>query len=281
MSGTSPSSTTGSRRGTTPRLTGDAPEILPTLGCPNDRPSALAAAVLIGSATAAEALDGRLVNRGSNAPIAGATITVVGSTVTATTDAEGKFSLTPEPRPPFTVIVILPGGQLAKPVVVEKLGGLLTLTVDAAVNEEVTVTTGVAPSIDASPGAALTVLSSRDIALRVPANLMGAVEVVPGVNQVSEGQAAVPAIRGLARGRTLILIDGSRVTSERRVGPSATFMDPVDRRRHRYRARSGVGRLRIRFVRRRHFGADQAAAAFRDAIWRIADARRRRAGAAR
>ena len=51
-------------------------------------------------------------------------------------------------------------------------------------------------------------------------------ENVPGVSKVSEGQAAVPAIRGLARGRTLILIDGARVTSERRAGPSATYLDP-------------------------------------------------------
>jgi iron complex outermembrane receptor protein len=36
----------------------------------------------------------------------------------------------------------------------------------------------------------------------------------------------VPAVRGLAQGRTLIMIDGARVTSERRVGPSATFLDP-------------------------------------------------------
>ena len=55
---------------------------------------------------------------------------------------------------------------------------------------------------------------------------MQALENVAGVNQVSEGQAAVPAVRGLARGRTLILIDGARVSSERRVGPSATFLDP-------------------------------------------------------
>ncbi len=55
---------------------------------------------------------------------------------------------------------------------------------------------------------------------------MQAIENVAGVNQVSEGQAAVPAIRGLARGRTLILIDGARVSSERRVGASATFLDP-------------------------------------------------------
>jgi outer membrane receptor protein involved in Fe transport len=46
------------------------------------------------------------------------------------------------------------------------------------------------------------------------------------VSTVSEGHAAVPAIRGMARGRTLIMIDGARVTSDRRVGPSATFLDP-------------------------------------------------------
>jgi outer membrane receptor protein involved in Fe transport len=35
----------------------------------------------------------------------------------------------------------------------------------------------------------------------------------------------VPAIRGLARGRSLILIDGSRVSTERRAGPNASFLD--------------------------------------------------------
>jgi outer membrane receptor protein involved in Fe transport len=56
---------------------------------------------------------------------------------------------------------------------------------------------------------------------------MQALETVPGVTQVSEGHATVPAIRGLARGRTLVLIDGARVSSERRVGPSASYADPA------------------------------------------------------
>ena len=55
---------------------------------------------------------------------------------------------------------------------------------------------------------------------------MQALENVAGASTVSEGQSAVPALRGMARGRTLILIDGSRVTAERRVGPAATFLDP-------------------------------------------------------
>ncbi len=101
-----------------------------------------------------------------------------------------------------------------------------TVKVNALADESVTVV-GAAPSIDASPVAATTLLSSLQVVRRAPENLMQALETVPGINQVSEGHAAVPAIRGMARGRVLLLVDGARVTSERRVGPSATFLDPA------------------------------------------------------
>ena len=187
----------------------------------------LSLTILFSFAGFAEALEGRVVDGRSGSPVAGAEVTIVGLTGSVRTDADGRFTWKPDPKPPFVVVVVLPGGQLAKPIFVDKLdaAAVLMLKVDAAFTEEVTVS-GVAPSIDASPGSALTLLSSGEIALRAPANLMQSVENVPGVNQVSEGQAAVPAVRGLARGRTLIMIDGSRVTSERRVGPSATFLDP-------------------------------------------------------
>ncbi len=177
---------------------------------------------------AAEALEGRVVDGRTGRAIANAEVTIAGLTGAVKTDADGRFSWKPDPTPPFVIIVIMADGRVAKPIAVERLdpAAVLTVTVEAAVSEQVTVASGVAPSIDAAPGAAMTLLTSRDLVQRGPANLMQAVENVPGVSQVSEGQAAVPAVRGLARGRTLILIDGSRVTSERRVGPSATFMDP-------------------------------------------------------
>ena len=103
--------------------------------------------------------------------------------------------------------------------------GTLELTFQPLVSEVLTVS-GSAPSIEASAGAATATLTAAEIQVRTPANLVQALENVAGINQVSEGQAAVPAIRGLARGRTLILIDGARVSSERRVGPSATYLDP-------------------------------------------------------
>lgn len=187
---------------------------------------ALCALLLIPST--AMAFTGRLVAKGSGEPVAGAEVLIVGLTGSVKTDADGRFTWNPNPATPFEVLVILPGGRVSRPslVTATDLSGLVTIEVTALLSEEMTVTAGVAPSIDAAAGAGMTMLTARDIAVRGPANLNQALENVPGVNQVSEGQAAVPAVRGLARGRTLILIDGARVTSERRVGPSATFLDP-------------------------------------------------------
>ena len=173
-----------------------------------------------------KSLSGRVVQSESGKPIPGALVTLPGVPGTAKTDANGDFTWNSPPSPPFQVIVVLPGGHVARPVEVKTLdGGVLSIAVDALANESVTVM-GAAPSIVAAPASAKTLLSDAQVTRRNPENLMQALETVTGVNQVSEGHATVPAIRGLARGRTLLLIDGARVSSERRVGPSATFADP-------------------------------------------------------
>ena len=173
------------------------------------------------------AFKGRVVDD-QGRPVAGATISILGRTGEAITDQDGRFEWKPDPPPPFEILVIDAGGNYSKPVIISEISAEseLTVTVTPLISESVMVS-GSAPSIEATPGAGTTSLSGRDIAVRQPANLMQALENVAGVNQVSEGQAAVPALRGLARGRTLILIDGARVSSERRVGPSATYLDPT------------------------------------------------------
>ncbi len=172
------------------------------------------------------ALKGRVVDQ-QGRPVANATISILGKPGEAITDADGRFEWQPDPTPPFEVLVIDKAGSYARPVLIERVdaGQELTVTIAPLLSESVTVT-GSAPSIEAAPAAGTTSISGRDVAVRQPTNLMQAIENVAGVNQVSEGQAAVPAIRGLARGRTLILIDGARVSSERRAGASATFLDP-------------------------------------------------------
>lgn len=172
-------------------------------------------------------IDGRLQDAATGAPIGGAEITVVGQRRTVTTDAIGRFRWTTVPPLPALVVVVLPDGRVAGPIPVVAVDTATTLTiaVDARLGELVVVL-GVAAGVDAAPAAAATRLTARDLSLRQPATLSQALDVIPGVSAVSEGQGAVPALRGMARGRTLILVDGSRAVTERRAGANASFLDP-------------------------------------------------------
>ena len=192
--------------------------------------STLALIFLLHTITAAaqtKPLTGQVVDAQSGKPIADAVITIPGTAGTSKTDRNGQFIWESAPATPFQVIVVLPGGQVARPVDVSAIDPAgLRIPVNSLADEAVTVV-GAAPSIVSAPAAAKTMLSPAQISSRTPENLTQALETVPGVSVVSEGHASVPAIRGLARGRTLLLIDGARVSSERRVGPSATFADPA------------------------------------------------------
>ncbi len=190
------------------------------------RPSFLALGLFL-VAAAVYAFEGRVVLP-SGAPVAGAEVTILGWTGTQRTDADGRFTWQPSPAPPFEVLVVLPGGRYMKPFAVAALpeSGPVVIAVQPLAEEAVTVTAGAAPTIESAPASGTTIVPKTDIESRQPANLAQALENVAGVAQVSEGQAGVPAIRGLARGRSLILVDGARVSSERRVGASATYLDP-------------------------------------------------------
>jgi outer membrane receptor protein involved in Fe transport len=175
----------------------------------------------------AEAFEGRVIDRQSGRAIAGAQVGIGGLAGTVTTGADGRFVWEPDPPTPFVVLVILPGGSLARPVrIVERSDNAPLIIYVEPVLAETVVVAGAAPSVDAPAGSSTTLVSALDIARRSPATLMQALENVPGVSSVAEGQSAVPAIRGLARGRTLVILDGTRLFSERRAGPSVSFLAP-------------------------------------------------------
>lgn len=171
--------------------------------------------------------DGRIVDGRTGRAIAGADVTIVGARSATRTNHEGRFTWPDVPIGAIVVVVILPDGRAARPVTIaagERLQDLV-LKIEAGYGESVTVP-GVAPSIDVSAGASSTAVLDADLSLRRPATLAQSLETIPGVGTISEGQGATPAIRGLARGRTLILVDGARVSTERGAGPNASFLDP-------------------------------------------------------
>ncbi len=187
----------------------------------------LALLVLLGSVVPVIGFEGRLVDQ-DGAPVSGAEISVLGHPGVVRTDAAGRFDWSPEPALPFEIFIVLPNGTYLAPVFVDALPatGPLVITARSVLNEDVTVTSGAAPATDATPVSARTAIAREDLATRHPARLTDVIANIPGAGSVSDLHASVPSLRGLARGRTLLLIDGARVTTERRAGPSATFLDP-------------------------------------------------------
>ncbi len=161
-------------------------------------------------------------------PAASYTVAVVGHTQSAHTGPDGRFVLTPAPAPPFSLVASGPNGEVSAPIEVEALpAGPIDLTVPAALRDSITVVSGIAPSLDLLPGNAATVLTQEALEQRAPQRLYQVLESVAGASKLGDGADSVPVLRGLGRGRTLILLDGARVTAERRAGPSATFIEPA------------------------------------------------------
>ena len=179
-------------------------------------------------AAPALALGGTVIDARSRAPIANADVTIVGQRGSARTGPDGRFEWALPVAPPLVFVVILPDGRVSRPMHVTTLdeSAGIRLLVEPAVAESVDVT-GAAPAIDVSAGASTSLLTAADIRVRHPLTVGEMLENVPGVSVISEGQSATPAIRGLARGRTSIMVDGNRASSERRAGANASFLDPA------------------------------------------------------
>jgi len=95
--------------------------------------------------------------------------------------------------------------------------------------EEVVVTALRYPESSASIPAAEAVVSKDNLEEKMAPNITEGISNLPGVSILGTGGfSVVPNVRGLARRRVLILVDNARVTSDRRTGPNASFVNPAD-----------------------------------------------------
>ncbi|MGB9006074.1 MAG: TonB-dependent receptor [Candidatus Aminicenantales bacterium] len=165
-------------------------------------------------------------------PVAAAVIREAAGAGKAVSDAEGNFvlatassgqiRLTVEHPNFFEEEVIVSTMDAAKP---------LTVRLTALIRQkaEVMVTALRYPEPSTRVPAAQTVVSAELIQEQLASNITAALTGIPGLAPLgSGGFSLVPSIRGLARNRILLLIDGSRIVSDRRTGPSASFLNPED-----------------------------------------------------
>jgi outer membrane receptor protein involved in Fe transport len=97
------------------------------------------------------------------------------------------------------------------------------------IKEEITVTAEADSIIDVNLPSHRTILPSSVLTEMGTSNLAESVDKVPGIAAVGKGgYSMAPAIRGLAEHRILLLVDGVRITSERRIGATASFVNLGD-----------------------------------------------------
>ncbi|MGK2859842.1 MAG: TonB-dependent receptor, partial [Thermoanaerobaculia bacterium] len=188
------------------------------------RPLLLLALTLL-FAGALQALEGRVV-RGANQSVGGVVVSIAGEGRAVRTDADGRFSIEPEPRYPARIVVTTADGATRVVELETSPGASLEIALGDVVAETITVNSASAPHIEAPPAAATDTLSSRELAKLAPLHVADAVLSVPGVSASDGGPSSVPSVRGLARGRTLLLLDDARIATERRAGSSASFVNP-------------------------------------------------------
>jgi outer membrane receptor protein involved in Fe transport len=180
----------------------------------------------LSAAATAAALECRVVLP-DGSPLSGARVTVIGRSELLVADGDGRFDLDSVPDTPFVLFIARPDGVALQPVTVVEVPAQGTLRVEVApLGETVTVVSGVVPDLELPPAVAATVMGRGDLGQRMPAQLFQTLENLPGAGVSGDGHAAVPSIRGLPQHRTLLLLDDGRVSSERRAGASATYLDP-------------------------------------------------------
>ncbi len=93
--------------------------------------------------------------------------------------------------------------------------------------EEVTVTALSGKKHSDETPLAESVISKLEMKERIPESIVEALAETPGMDFLGKGGHSItPSIRGLARRRVLMLLNGSRITSDRRVGASASLVSP-------------------------------------------------------
>ncbi|MCX7895424.1 MAG: TonB-dependent receptor [Thermoanaerobaculum sp.] len=178
------------------------------------------------SSTAAWAFTG-VVKTAEGQPIPFARVNVLGTPGWAVANSQGEFSLRTPLKPPLTVVVTGSDGVLLGSFSFQEVPpGTVELRIRPR-SETLTVTATRPPDLVAAPATAFSLVAQEDVTFRAPAQLTDVLDVIPNVGRLEEGHSVVPALRGLARYRSLLLLDDTRILAERRAGPSATFLDPL------------------------------------------------------
>jgi len=178
-------------------------------------------------------INGKVSNEKGN-PLSGVKVEVFETQIKTTTGPDGSFSITGLNPGEYRILFIHPDympGVLEITVSKDKKNHVeLDLSQECSrllnLKNEITVTAEADSFLDVSLPSHRTIITDKALSKLATSNIAETVAKTPGVTIVGKGgYSMVPAIRGLDEHRILLLVDGVRIRSERRMGASASFVN--------------------------------------------------------
>lgn len=164
-------------------------------------------------------------------PIEGVTVLIKSRAQQSFTNSQGQFVLK-VPQEPGTITLIFSHAHFHPYSLHFNLDNLkkklsVVLIPKEYIQEEVSITALNREEKSVDVPSAESSVSELEIKEKIPENIVTTMLNTPGIHFIGSGGFSItPSIRGLARRRVLILVDGMRVTGDRRAGVSATFLAP-------------------------------------------------------
>jgi len=176
-------------------------------------------------------IQGRVVDSDNKNDISDVNIWIEDTLIGATTDEKGKFFINIPQRTDSMVLVFSHiSYRQHKKIVAAGVSKNNVIELDRAV-EQLSEFVFTVNKNTHSPLEQTTIpmmLSKEAITESVTQNIPEILNKQPGVSLAGQAYYAAPSIRGLARKRVVVMVDGEKVSSERNTGASATFINPFE-----------------------------------------------------
>lgn len=175
-------------------------------------------------------INGNVVNSETNETLPGVSVVVKNTTIGTTTNNSGEFILNIPFHDTTTIVFSFMGFEtLEKTIMVGNKNHLrIKLKPSAIALDEVVVVTAKNRLTSFEQTTPVSIVSEQNITESSSQNIADIITREPSVSLVGQGYHRAPSIRGLARKRVVVMVDGDRISSERNPGPPGTFVNPLD-----------------------------------------------------
>jgi len=175
---------------------------------------------------------GKTVDANTNQPLSFVNVWIENTVIGTTSDADGNFCINIDDIKKDTIVISF--SSLAYQKQTQKINPKSNVTLTILMNPAITTLAEVVVTTNKNVNSVReqTVISkviSKDAIIASGAqNIPELLLKQPGVSLAGQSYHSAPSIRGLARKRVVVMLDGEKVSSERNVGAPGTFINPFE-----------------------------------------------------